>query len=641
MKKTWLIRTSRFKILGPISRGKIIELYEKGSFDKEDEICPANGFWFFIREKDLLQKYLLDEVKAPFNLGEVVLKKERRLVKENTAVIDLKEVDLAKVTREGHEDMTVYPKEDDLDYPMSPETLKQEKKISSHPFFPIEDDLKYPEPKKKKTKENNRLEEMSSQEVSSFFSLKILILTLIFFLFGIIYYYKKVLNQPLPFFGGFESLSLIKNSYAKKPVFYKKKIHQYNSLNLPFSEKSSISFEEKFSGAVFRYSIDQGSLLGPLFCKKTLSLPWKIYLSTLEASSKPFIEALKCFPLDKELFSYFNYKEKGEGLRISLKKMGVKESRIIEVLEIQKKVDHLRLSQRMAYKELIKTSLKQGKKRSEYFFFYKKYKMKFLKSEHPISLLLDIYYMLGFKNQGGAYEKLTSLLRMSPIEYSIYMGGMNKLKIFDKDIMGKKITSFLKKITKSLKDKNHAKLLLLFFKMIDPKMPGLEELINQNEANWSLIEMRKMARSFKYGPSFLSLWAQLIFQRSGEFEIEKLLSYWALQPELDIANPRSLWVFGSFKLENLKSMKRIGTKIRPMIDNPNEFWEYYLSTWLSHTVWRSQFKGLPKIYFRPLFFKKRKSLIRLLNENGASKFSIFQLMSMGDENPDYFWWYVL
>ncbi len=67
MGKNWLIRTKSNHILGPISKEKVIELYQNGSIKADDEICSGNGYWFFIREIDLVNKYLLGSVPQSFN----------------------------------------------------------------------------------------------------------------------------------------------------------------------------------------------------------------------------------------------------------------------------------------------------------------------------------------------------------------------------------------------------------------------------------------------------------------------------------------------------------------------------------------------------------------------------------------------
>lgn len=68
MEKNWLIRTQNQKILGPVSKEKIIELIQKKSLSSDDEICPGNGHWFFLREKEFVDQYVLGDLPSPFNL---------------------------------------------------------------------------------------------------------------------------------------------------------------------------------------------------------------------------------------------------------------------------------------------------------------------------------------------------------------------------------------------------------------------------------------------------------------------------------------------------------------------------------------------------------------------------------------------
>ncbi len=67
MVKNWLIRTKSNHILGPVSKEKIIELYQNGSIRPEDEVCSGNGYWFFMREKELVESYILGNTKQSFN----------------------------------------------------------------------------------------------------------------------------------------------------------------------------------------------------------------------------------------------------------------------------------------------------------------------------------------------------------------------------------------------------------------------------------------------------------------------------------------------------------------------------------------------------------------------------------------------
>lgn len=67
MEKNWLIRTKSNHILGPISKEKVVELYQNGSIKADDEVCTGNGYWFFIREDDMVSRFLLGNEVQGFN----------------------------------------------------------------------------------------------------------------------------------------------------------------------------------------------------------------------------------------------------------------------------------------------------------------------------------------------------------------------------------------------------------------------------------------------------------------------------------------------------------------------------------------------------------------------------------------------
>lgn len=67
MEKNWLIRTKSNHILGPISKEKVLDLYKNGSIKLDDELCSGNGYWFFIREEDMVEKYLVGNDIQGFN----------------------------------------------------------------------------------------------------------------------------------------------------------------------------------------------------------------------------------------------------------------------------------------------------------------------------------------------------------------------------------------------------------------------------------------------------------------------------------------------------------------------------------------------------------------------------------------------
>lgn len=94
--KNWLIRTKNNHVLGPVSIHKIQELIKNGSIKADDEVCSGNGYWFFIKEAELVEKYILNGLKQDFNP-----------ISEAQDVISI----------EKNEDGDSVPSEADLEYP--------------------------------------------------------------------------------------------------------------------------------------------------------------------------------------------------------------------------------------------------------------------------------------------------------------------------------------------------------------------------------------------------------------------------------------------------------------------------------------------------------------------------------------------
>jgi hypothetical protein len=71
MEKDWLIRTHHNQILGPVSKEKIKYLINENTLTGEDEITCGNGFWFKIKEKELVEKYIFGDFVQSFDpIGE-------------------------------------------------------------------------------------------------------------------------------------------------------------------------------------------------------------------------------------------------------------------------------------------------------------------------------------------------------------------------------------------------------------------------------------------------------------------------------------------------------------------------------------------------------------------------------------------
>lgn len=258
--RNWLIRTRSMQILGPVSLAKVIELIDKGSLRDEDEVTSGNGYWFCIRETELVDKYLHQSIPQEFNPiteAESVLATPKQV--EGIEIIDRRE----------EEDVTPLSAED-LEYPDMDNTLS----VDSGPTEEIEepeiivadlndieeknevDDLKSisheiepPELLESKIDADNEssqtvneLEkevEKESEEPPAIFQkvaskkstkkvkpaprvitkndryLFVLLFLVAGLIFGVIYYYRTILNKPLP---GFETSWLMNSAHAQNAI---------------------------------------------------------------------------------------------------------------------------------------------------------------------------------------------------------------------------------------------------------------------------------------------------------------------------------------------------------------------------------------------------------------------------------------
>lgn len=132
MEKNWLIRTRSKKILGPISKEKLVEFVNKGSLVPEDEITSGNGYWFKVKEKDLVDKYIMGDIPQSFNpISEApnILTAFNQKERETTASFKPSGLPREIVEKSGE----VLPENDDLDYP------------DPNAVIPDQDDLEYPD----------------------------------------------------------------------------------------------------------------------------------------------------------------------------------------------------------------------------------------------------------------------------------------------------------------------------------------------------------------------------------------------------------------------------------------------------------------------------------------------------------------
>lgn len=117
MERNWLIRTSQNQILGPVSKEKIVEFITKGALGLTDEISSGNGYWFYIKEKDLLERYVFGDVPQSYNpISEAKTVLARQENPDLTGSLNVSPANREMKQAESSEDAHL-PNQDDLEFP--------------------------------------------------------------------------------------------------------------------------------------------------------------------------------------------------------------------------------------------------------------------------------------------------------------------------------------------------------------------------------------------------------------------------------------------------------------------------------------------------------------------------------------------
>lgn len=93
------------QILGPVVKEKVIEFLENGTLHEEDELCSGNGYWFWVKENNLIASFIKGDVPQPFNpLNEA----------ENKELVATNDEAPEELNDENGQKL---PNEDDLEFP--------------------------------------------------------------------------------------------------------------------------------------------------------------------------------------------------------------------------------------------------------------------------------------------------------------------------------------------------------------------------------------------------------------------------------------------------------------------------------------------------------------------------------------------
>lgn len=149
--RSWLIRTTQNQILGPVAKAKVIEFLEKGALGLNDEVTSGNGYWFSLKEKDLVDKFLYGDIPQGYNpISESKSVLSKRDNPDKTTSLNTAPANKTQVLKASTEGPGVLPKNEDLEYPDI--TLITSSPVGAAPAsapddikLPNQDDLEFPD----------------------------------------------------------------------------------------------------------------------------------------------------------------------------------------------------------------------------------------------------------------------------------------------------------------------------------------------------------------------------------------------------------------------------------------------------------------------------------------------------------------
>ncbi|MBY0416397.1 MAG: hypothetical protein K2Q18_19635 [Bdellovibrionales bacterium] len=144
MERSWLIRTTQNQILGPVAKQKLLEFIQKGALGMMDEVSSGNGYWFTLKEKELVDKYLFGDLPQGYNpISEAQSVISRRENVDKTSSINASPANIKQVSKSLPDESVASPTKGDLEFP-DITLIGQKIKLDPQPQLPPLDDTKLP-----------------------------------------------------------------------------------------------------------------------------------------------------------------------------------------------------------------------------------------------------------------------------------------------------------------------------------------------------------------------------------------------------------------------------------------------------------------------------------------------------------------
>lgn len=166
MERNWLIRTTQKQILGPVAKSKVLEFLQKGALSLNDEVASGNGYWFALKETDLVEKFLYGDLPQGYNpISESKSVLSKREHPDKTTSLNASPNYKAQTSKTTPPGPGVLPENSDLEYPDVTAIHKKVIQETEEAKLPVSQDLEFPDITLIKANINNSLKsEIKHQE---------------------------------------------------------------------------------------------------------------------------------------------------------------------------------------------------------------------------------------------------------------------------------------------------------------------------------------------------------------------------------------------------------------------------------------------------------------------------------------------
>lgn len=242
-------------------------------------------------------------------------------------------------------------------------------------------------------------------------------------------------------------------------------------------------------------------------------------------------------------------------------------------------------------------------------------------------------------NQSWAKSLIEEIITISFEEFVFQFGNFEYSDAAN-SLFVDNIVKGMKYIDGSFKRKNIKRILFLH----------IEDLINDKKIrtynlnqkyNWSLTEVREQLASINYGKKYVSIWYEFLYKRNNEMEANLFFNK-ALPIVFERGWEKSLfWILQYYYPKQEATRELANSLIRKMNKSNATYDKYVMTNLIENIAIKKMLQENDGKYKRAIFQLKRDFYKLNIKERKMIKFSIYNLLKLGERDTELLWWLIL